>query len=284
MTLPMIGQVGHDARQLLRTARCDAEAGDHLVEDEQRAALGRQRAQALEEAAGRAGRAPCWPGRARPGSRRAGRRRPRRGRRRGRSRARSWSPRRLAAGTPGEDGMPCVARPGAGLGEQAVDVAVVGAGELDQPLAAGGRAREPDRAHRRLGARRGHPQHLDRRHAVGDQLGQLDLGGGRGAERRPALGRGVHRREHRREGVAVDQRAPGADVVDVGVAVDVGELRAGGVVDEDRVAPDRAHRAHGRVHAAREDAERRGGRAPRSGCRSARRTRAGLSSSPAPSP
>src|SRR4051794_28381173 len=36
------------------------------------------------------------------------------------------------------------------LGEQPVDVAVVGAGELHEPVAPGDGAREPDGAHRRL--------------------------------------------------------------------------------------------------------------------------------------
>ena len=47
------------------------------------------------------------------------------------------------------------------LREQAVDVPVVGPGELQQRLPARHRAGEPDRAHRRLGARRRHPQHVD---------------------------------------------------------------------------------------------------------------------------
>ena len=43
--------------------------------------------------------------------------------------------------------------PGAGLDEQAVRVAVVGARELDHEVPAGGGAREPQGAHDRLGAR-----------------------------------------------------------------------------------------------------------------------------------
>ena len=111
-------------------------------------------------------------------------------------RARSTVARVADSGTPGEAGMPCVARPGARLGEQAVDVAVVGAGELDQRLAAGGRAGEPDRAHRRLGARRGHAQHVDAGHALGHQLGQLDLADGRRAVARAERRRLADRLEH----------------------------------------------------------------------------------------
>ncbi len=145
---------------------------------------------------------------------------------------------------------------GAGLGEQPVDVAVVGAGELEQLLAAGRGAGDADRAHRRLGARGGHPQHVDGGHARADHLGQLDLARGGGAEGRPERGRLGDRLEDLRVRVAVDQRAPRADVVDVDVAVDVDDLGAGGAIDEDRVAPDRAHGADGRVDPAREDVQR----------------------------
>ncbi len=51
--------------------------------------------------------------------------------------------------------------------------------------------------------------------------------------------RRVDRRQHLRVGVAVDQRAPRADVVDEAVAVDVDQLGAVAALDEDRVAADR---------------------------------------------
>ena len=144
----------------------------------------------------------------------------------------------------------------AGLGEQAVDVAVVGAGELDQPLAAGRRAGEADRAHRRLGPGVDHPDHLDRGEAVGDLGGELDLALGGGAVGGAARGGGGDRLDDARVGVAEDQRAPGADPVDVGVAVGVEDAVALGAVDEDRVAADRAHRPDRRVDAARHQPER----------------------------
>ena len=132
------------------------------------------------------------------------------------------------------------ARPG--LGEQAVDVAVVGAGELDELLASGRRAGQADRAHRRLGARARHPQHLDRREAIGDLGGQLDLALGGGAVAGALRGRRGDRLDDGRVGVAQDQRAPGRDPVDVGVAVGVPDAGALAALDEDRVAPDRSHR------------------------------------------
>ena len=71
--------------------------------------------------------------------------------------------------------------PRPGLGEEAVGVAVVGAGELDDRVAAGGGAGEADGAHRRLGAGVDDAHHLDRGEAVANLGGELDLALGRGA-------------------------------------------------------------------------------------------------------
>ena len=53
------GDVGRDAVQLLRAAAREAEAGHHLVEDEQRAVAPRELAQRFEEARARRRRSPC---------------------------------------------------------------------------------------------------------------------------------------------------------------------------------------------------------------------------------
>ena len=86
-------------------------------------------------------------------------------------------------GTPGEEGIPSVARPGAGAREQRVGVAVVAAGELEDPVALRERARQPQRAHRGLGPGGDEPHLLDRGHGVDDLRGELDLRLGRRAER-----------------------------------------------------------------------------------------------------
>ena len=126
-----------------------------------------------------------------------------------------------------------------GLGEQAVDVAVIRACELEDQLAAGDRACQPDRAHRRLGARRGHPQHLDGGHARGD-LARRAAPRPRSARRRWSRAGGArHRLDHVRIGVPEHERAPRAHPVDVLVAVDVGQRGARAGRDEDRVAADR---------------------------------------------
>ena len=85
------------------------------------------------------------------------------------------------------------------------------------------------------------------RHPRGDLLGELDLGLGRGAVARPARGRRGDRGDDLRVGVAEDQRAPGADPVDVAVAVDVDQLAALAALDEDRLPADLPHRPHRRV-------------------------------------
>ncbi len=87
-------------------------------------------------------------------------------------------------------------------------------------------------------------------------LRQLDLGRGR----RPVAGaarRGlVDGRDHIGVGVAEDKRAPGADPVDVAVAVGVDQLAALAAIDEDRLAAELPHRPHGRVDPARHDPQR----------------------------
>src|SRR5690606_8954948 len=55
-------------------------------------------------------------------------------------------------------------------------------------------------------------------------------------------------------GVAEDERPPGVDEVDVGVAVDVAHAGAAGFGDVDRVASDAAEGADRRVHTAGDDA------------------------------
>ena len=174
------------AGQLLGAAAGDAEAGDDLVEDEQSAGRGRLVAQQLEEALGRRDEAHVR----RVGLAQDGGELVLLGRRpdgggivpRHDHGVRGRRGRDARAGGEGL-GREAAAR----LGEQAVDVPVVGPGELQELLAAGRRAGEPDGAHRGLGARRRHPQHRDGGHAPRDLVGEVDLGDRRRAERRAAL-------------------------------------------------------------------------------------------------
>ena len=248
-------QVRDHAAALLRPARRDAEAGDDLVEDQQRAGVVGALAQQLQEAGLRGDE---------PHVRRVGlgddRRQPVRARSRDeRLRVVPRHHDRLLGGRLGHAGArrdPLRREAGAGVGEQAVDVAVIGAGELEDLVATRGCAREPQRAHRRLRAGRRHPHHLDRRDALHDLGGERDLAGRRGAIARAERRRLLHRTHDLRVRVTVDQRTPRADVVDVAVAVHVDQLAALAARDEQRVSADRAHRAHGRVDAAGQQLER----------------------------
>ena len=195
ITLPSIVRSGVDAARAPARRRARRGSPDHLVEDQQRAAARRPLAQQREEA-GPAGPGPCWPGRARPGSRPAGAHRAPRS-----TASRSFQGTTIvsaacAAVTPGRRRDALRRQAGAGLGEQPVDVAVVGAGELDDRLAAGGGAREADRAHRRLGARRVIRTISTDGIAVHHLGGQLHLALGRRAEAGSPLRRLGHRGDH----------------------------------------------------------------------------------------
>ena len=61
----------------------------------------------------------------------------------------------------------------------------------------------------------------------------------------------AQRLDHRRRAMPQQQRSPGADVVDVRIAVDVENARAFAARDETGRAADAAKRAHRRIHAAR---------------------------------
>ena len=140
--------------------------------------------------------------------------------------------------------------PAARLDQEAVGVAVVAALELDDAVAAGRRARHAHRAHRRLGAGVDHADHVEGRHDRAQPLGHLDLGRARRAETQTAGGGSLHGGDDLRMRVAGDGRAPGADVVDVGTALDVVQAGALGALEEYRVAADAVEGAHGGIDAA----------------------------------
>ena len=131
---------------------------------------------------------------------------------------------------------------------------VVAAGELDHLVSAGRRSRDPDRAHRRLGAGVDEPHALDGRHEATDQPAELDLLRGRRAEAGASCSRTLERASQAAWRVTVDERAPRHDVIDIRAPVDVSEPRAAGAVDERWIASDGAERANGAVDAARQHA------------------------------
>ena len=64
------------------------------------------------------------------------------------------------------------------------------------------------------------------------------------------IGGGFDGRNNFRMRVAENGRPPGADVINQLIAIHVPDARASGLVDKERLAADRAKRAHRRVHAA----------------------------------
>src|SRR5262249_42974475 len=110
---------------------------------------------------------------------------------------------------------------GAGGDEQAIDMAVIAAGKLDDDVAAGGAAGQSQGAHRRLGAGADHANHLDARHRLDDQFGEVRLALSRGAET-GALVQGLLDGPHDpRMTVAEDERAPRTDIIEIAIAVEV---------------------------------------------------------------
>src|SRR5262249_3582063 len=143
---------------------------------------------------------------------------------------------------------------GAGGDEQAIDVAVIAAGKLDNDIASREATRQPQGTHRRLGARADHAHHLDARHRLDNQFGQVRLALGRGAEAGALVQRLLDGSHHARVTVTEDQRAPRTDIIEVGVPVDVVEISSLSTGDEDRLAADSAEGPCRAVHPAGNDA------------------------------
>ena len=250
--LPEARQVGPDLEELLRAPLRQAEAGDHLVEEEERALPVGDLPEPLEEARLREDDAHVRgdrldgddgdPPRVLPEEPLDGvevvvLRRERRLRELGRDARRAGDPERREAG--------------AGRDEERVGVAVVAAGELQDEVAPRRGAREAHRAHRRLGPRGDEADLLHGRDEAGDALGELHLGAARRAVRRPAREGSTDRGGDRLRHVAEEVRAVRHDVVDVAVPVSVDDHGALRLLHEERRRADRLERADGRADAAR---------------------------------
>ena len=123
--------------------------------------------------------------------------------------------------------------------------------ELDDAVAPGCRAGQPDRTHCRLRARVDHPHHVQRRHDAAEAFGHLDLGRARRAETEAATRGLLHSGNDGGMGMAGDHRAPGTDVVDVGPALDVIQAGSFGAFEKHRVAADAVESPYRGVYAAR---------------------------------
>ena len=140
------------------------------------------------------------------------------------------------------------ARPGGG--EQTVGMAVVIAGEFHDKVTPGGAARQADRRHRRLGARGHEADTLREGHALAHGAGQQRLSFGGCAEGQATRGGLLDGCHHLGVRVAKQRRAPRANKVHIGAPLDVGDVCAARARDEARGAADAAEGAHGRVDAA----------------------------------
>ena len=137
-------------------------------------------------------------------------------------------------------------------------MAVVVAGKLDDFHSAGKPSRQPHGAHCRLGAGADHPHFLDAGNGTDDQFGQMRFGLGRRAIAGAPRQRRFNRRHHAGVAMAEDHRPPGTDVVEVGVAVDIGEPLPLRLSKKNRLPAHRSKGAGGRINAAGNELARPG--------------------------
>ena len=220
---------GRDAEDGLCSAQREPESGYHLVEDQERAVLGAEPPCGLEEALFAGGTTPMFPA---TGSTMTAANSPLWA-----SKADSSASMSLygmvtvsaaaAAGTPAEEGDVERRQAGPRVREERVGVPVVASVELQQLVALRVCPCEPQRGHRRLGARAHEPHLLDARDAGADFLGEFQLVfGGRAEARAPRRAADETALSDPGMRVPDDQRPPRADVVDVAGAVGAPDVRA----------------------------------------------------------
>ena len=147
-------------------------------------------------------------------------------------------------------------RAAAGLDEQRVDVAVVAALELDDLVAPDESTRETQTGHGGFGPAVDHAHFLDGGNPTADQLRHFHFERIRDTEADSARGRGANGIDDHVGRVPENGRTPGADVIDVFVAIDVPDFRAGGALDEEWFAAQTAEGADRGIDAAGDASER----------------------------
>src|SRR4051812_48793359 len=100
---------------------------------------------------------------------------------------------------------------------------VITAGELDELAPSGDGPREPHRGHGSFGSRIDEAEHLDRRHPVGNDSSQSHFALGWSTKGPAALQLGAYRLDNGWRPMAQDQRAPGADEIEIAVPIDIPE-------------------------------------------------------------
>ena len=141
-------------------------------------------------------------------------------------------------------------RAGTGFDQQRVSVAVIAAVELNDLVAFGKTAGEANGGHAGLGAGIAHAHFFNARDGLAHELGHCDFERIRDAKAGPALCGVSDGFDDFRMGVAENRWAPGADVINVVIAVDIEHVCAADSIGEKRCAADAAKSAHRRVNAA----------------------------------
>ena len=131
----------------------------------------------------------------------------------------------------------------AGFDEEGIDMAVIAAFEFEDEVAFGEAAGEADTGHGGFGAAVDHADFLDGGDPIANGLGDGDFAEVRDTEADAAGGGVVDGGADDGWGVAEDGGAPGAEVVDEFVAIDVPDMGAGGAFDEEGGAADAAESA-----------------------------------------
>src|SRR5690349_20894396 len=131
-------------------------------------------------------------------------------------------------------------------------MAVIAAFEFDDEVAIREPARHADGGHGRFGARVHQTYHFDGRDSLADGFRQLDFALGGRAEAGAGCERFARCLHDGRMRVAQQQRSPGADVIDILVAVRIEDVRALAARDEQRRSADAAESSHRRIDAARD--------------------------------
>ncbi len=157
---------------------------------------------------------------------------------------------RKALGNPSRVRQPQRRHAGARLYQQRIHMPVVAALELHREVPPGESARQPYGAHGGFGPGVDQAHQFHGRHCVPDGFGQFGLSFRRGAEAGAAGQRVLDRPDDIGMPVTQEQRPPGANVVDVLVAVGVPDARSLATDDKRRRASHAAESAHWRVHAA----------------------------------
>ena len=126
---------------------------------------------------------------------------------------------------------------------------VVAAFKFDDLVAAGKATCQADRAHGGLGTGVHHTHHVHSRDQFGDQFRHFHFHLGWRAEAQAALGGFNHRIADSRMVVTQHHRTPGADIIDIGFAIDIIQIRAVSTFDKQRRTAYAGKGANRRIHA-----------------------------------